>query len=463
MKPDLFTQLRSLGYTGTTSQMALQYRKDPSVVIDKSKIDSKTYGLVADGVADDTAALQAIIDSTRYGSGVPTVGCDLPAGSILITNTITINRKSFYLRGRGCGNTPQSSNPGGGTKIIWGGPSGIPMFHVYDTRHLVFEDMAIVGHNTNIPSDGIYFESTSGAGVGTNSQLYLRRILFGKTLEDTTNWYQQYCVRFGGLNANNDQFRFDDCIFSQPSVAGVQIEQGQSIWGLLVNPFFSGNFVSKGLRTNAGVQLINATFDANVIDFEVGYTIGGPTVAVYGYFSERSLQPVSIPQYSTRFHAVNGLVMTTNASTDVGGSGYILDAASLQAEGDVVLENLRFFHQSGTRPSLRVRAPSIGATAGGHVFVRNCNLVETDLDITCVNNRGIFVSWEDNQAFSKSRVINGGTWTPVVSLSTETKGVTGSRPSAVTAGSGYRFYDTTLSKPIWSDGTVWRDAAGTSV
>lgn len=39
----------------------------------------------------------------------------------------------------------------------------------------------------------------------------------------------------------------------------------------------------------------------------------------------------------------------------------------------------------------------------------------------------------------------------------------GSRPSASTAGVGAQVYDTTLSKPIWSDGTVWRDAMGTAV
>jgi len=41
--------------------------------------------------------------------------------------------------------------------------------------------------------------------------------------------------------------------------------------------------------------------------------------------------------------------------------------------------------------------------------------------------------------------------------------VTASRPLAATAEQGSMFYDTTLSKPIWSDGTVWRDAAGTAV
>lgn len=42
-------------------------------------------------------------------------------------------------------------------------------------------------------------------------------------------------------------------------------------------------------------------------------------------------------------------------------------------------------------------------------------------------------------------------------------GTTGNRPSAVTWGIGGVWYDTTLSKPIWSNGTVWRDAAGNTV
>lgn len=40
---------------------------------------------------------------------------------------------------------------------------------------------------------------------------------------------------------------------------------------------------------------------------------------------------------------------------------------------------------------------------------------------------------------------------------------TAGRPSAATVGSGAMIYDTTLSKPVWSDGFVWRDAAGTAV
>ena len=42
-------------------------------------------------------------------------------------------------------------------------------------------------------------------------------------------------------------------------------------------------------------------------------------------------------------------------------------------------------------------------------------------------------------------------------------GATGTRPSASAVGQGAQWFDATLNKPIWSDGTNWRDAAGTLV
>jgi hypothetical protein len=37
------------------------------------------------------------------------------------------------------------------------------------------------------------------------------------------------------------------------------------------------------------------------------------------------------------------------------------------------------------------------------------------------------------------------------------------RPNAVTVGAGAQFYDTTLGRPIWSNGSIWKDAAGNTV
>lgn len=41
--------------------------------------------------------------------------------------------------------------------------------------------------------------------------------------------------------------------------------------------------------------------------------------------------------------------------------------------------------------------------------------------------------------------------------------VTGSRPAAATVGQGAQWFDTTLNLPIWSNGTAWVNAAGTTV
>jgi len=40
---------------------------------------------------------------------------------------------------------------------------------------------------------------------------------------------------------------------------------------------------------------------------------------------------------------------------------------------------------------------------------------------------------------------------------------TAGRPAATTVGAGAGYFDTTLNKPIWSTGTLWKDATGTTV
>lgn len=42
-------------------------------------------------------------------------------------------------------------------------------------------------------------------------------------------------------------------------------------------------------------------------------------------------------------------------------------------------------------------------------------------------------------------------------------GATASRPAVNTVAVGYCYYDTTLNKPVWSNGTAWKDSAGTTV
>ena len=69
----------------------------------------------------------------------------------------------------------------------------------------------------------------------------------------------------------------------------------------------------------------------------------------------------------------------------------------------------------------------------------------------------------------KSLIDNNGdtpgvsaSWQLALTLPSPT-GTTAERPSAATAGVGYMYFDSTLGKPIWSNGTAWTDSAGTVV
>lgn len=71
---------------------------------------------------------------------------------------------------------------------------------------------------------------------------------------------------------------------------------------------------------------------------------------------------------------------------------------------------------------------------------------------------GLFVGRDAGVDASWGR---GNTNTPTFEASCAIKsarGATGARPSAAAVGAGAQWYDTTLSKPIWSDGAAWRDA-----
>lgn len=61
-------------------------------------------------------------------------------------------------------------------------------------------------------------------------------------------------------------------------------------------------------------------------------------------------------------------------------------------------------------------------------------------------------------------VLNAGASPVTVMSPLSTKSVpTGSRPDPTSVAAGTQIYDSTLGKPIWSNGTIWHDAAGTAV
>lgn len=107
----------------------------------------------------------------------------------------------------------------------------------------------------------------------------------------------------------------------------------------------------------------------------------------------------------------------------------------------------------GTNAKFRVDEGSAGQIRLGDVAAlgRPTILMGTDGTVNINRNAGDIEVSGANLKMAAGKVLKHGTTT------------TASRPSASTVGAGAQIYDTTLSMPIYSDGTVWRDAMGTAV
>lgn len=139
-----------------------------------------------------------------------------------------------------------------------------------------------------------------------------------------------------------------------------------------------------------------------------------------------------------------GLIRALAGSIDAGdGATNTLSSLSLRA-GTGGVSQIQWF-QAGTQLWLDY-VPTGAATR----YLRDA--VNAKMHVTYVPGAGAGGGSTDfNSAVTVAGVFKPGRFTTAL------------RPAAATAGQGGEIYDTTLSKPIWSDGTVWRDAAGTSV
>jgi hypothetical protein len=335
-------------------------------------IDIRDFGAVCNGTADDTAALQAAINSVAATQGVPAVTIRIP-GTVRVTGTVTIHRRAVMFQGEGVGNPSNfSASPGKGSTIRWDGAAGGTLFKITDSRHISFQELILLGNVTNRPSAILDFESITGAAVGTNSQIKLRHVAIGgfpwSTPETTSAKTCDYGIIFSGLNANNDQFSFDDVVISKAAIAGLALPNTQSIWGDLKNVFF--NECEIGVKTSATLNAFNLSFNACPIDMELN---SSAKVNVYGWGSEGSGQLFNITTSGAL--TVHGALWTIQAAMQ--GKANIASAAAL---GDNLhLDSCRIVYQITPKP-LYVRGTY--ALVPYTVSIQNCiGLTAAELDI----------------------------------------------------------------------------------
>lgn len=168
-----------------------------------------------------------------------------------------------------------------------------------------------------------------------------------------------------------------------------------------------------------------------------------------------------------------GAVVTVPVVTSVQGRiGAVIitaaDAAALPSEAPAVLKNT-----AAAAIPFRVRNAADTAdiltlnSTGGAVFAGTLsgNIIGAPFNsMEAVQLQGASGGLRFGPTAGQTFIQRGGTQILISDSYLRSRVLTTvSRITAAAAGAGSFYYDTTLGKPVWSDGTNWRDAAGTIV
>jgi len=119
----------------------------------------KSFGAIGDGVADDTAAIQAALNA---GGAVY-----FPMGEYKVSATLRVELDGMSLIGEGSGNRKGASQPGTGVRILaaagFVGASILRVQRAADDRpltHIHISDLSVEGNNVAGAIDGIVFRAS---------------------------------------------------------------------------------------------------------------------------------------------------------------------------------------------------------------------------------------------------------------------------------------------------------------
>jgi hypothetical protein len=206
----------------------------PAAKPDYFWVNVLNYGAKGDGITDDSAAIQAAINSigTYVGGGV----LFPPGKDYLICSTINIiNRFGITWEGIGWGN-PYSIN----SRLRWGGAAGGTMINVSGAVHCTFKHLAFFGdnaayqtNNTNIgvhcQSGGIYYSSNQVAFEECYWQNWGICVNMGVgATESVDPWFFNRCrmdygdagVGIKSNSSNNTRTVMNECTFNAPPGGG---------------------------------------------------------------------------------------------------------------------------------------------------------------------------------------------------------------------------------------------------
>jgi hypothetical protein len=456
-------------------------------------LNVRARGAAGNGVTDDTAAIQAVLDSVDPTAGAVVL---FPAGTFMISAALSLKSNTRLV---GMGKT---------TTIIQATGYGYPAIDLYNVDDCTVESMGLLytGPRANLLGSvradaqyaygaGIYSNGSrhvmralkiSGFGMGITlsnyvtagaslsgtpsrnfvSDVVIERVDHGvlvygqKQLTIDRVWvtaqedssaggnplHALYCTNFGvttGLLVSN--------LYNRDNPTGAVLQIKNSSGGVFSNIYadntsgvinvqnadrlvFTGVTALNQIPVGSGTDVItfqNVAESYNRIE-NVLITMGNNKKAVSLYGSDNTIDGLTIlvdrtggsqDAYDIVLDGSNNTLRNTNI---VGNAAFIGRAIMVNGGVNHVITDVR-------SRNVRTTVDVLGGTGSKVVVDRSVTGADTGSGFVAVNNAAGSTNF--------------------IGLTT-----TANRSTAAAAGIGAMGYDTTQSKPIWSDGTNWRDA-----
>lgn len=448
-------------------------------------INVKQYGAVGDGVANDTAAIQAALDAATNVYPV-----FAPSGTYDHTGLTMPEGAHFY--GAGQSETILKNTHATNDSVV------VPYFddmNFYDYN--VVSDMTIDAENVKSASQAGLSLDTSRHGKYDN--LVIKSHYYN--IREKASWSNSFSnihsiggeymwwVESGDTTGGTPNTRYN--INGDSCTNGLTIDQQ----GVSATTFLGGSI--EGM-TNHAIKIVgnvNRSISFVGMNFETNNDGGGYDI-ILGDDADATSAPSNVLFDCCRFADATGGATRTAFDMNRGSRLEIKNCFFLNYDHVAdVSANFGVFTYSNLGGTLtkfsdstdaNTTLPASGQAHGNRLSVLHVDDQGVPTVIQSSSTNDILRSRRHTEAFQRFEITAAGDigWHNFNTASADVvmgrkaagcigvgdghvirtgRGATASRPSASTVGAGAMFYDTTLSKPIWSDGTSWKDATGSAV
>ena len=346
--------------TGSSASRTLRDRFADSVNV-------KDFGAVGDGVTDDTAAIQAAINSLSIKGGVIVIG----AGTYRVSSTINVSINNVYIEGQGNNSVILRSTDYGNTFLFTGNTTNGTLLTDVGISNIKITSLALTTSGAHVKTDGVWRMKIENIYLQDG---FIGFDLGGLLASTISNVYVVFTSLYSGNSSGRKYmtFRNASAAFSHRSSGDV----------------FVNNFNLRGNTSNQiteyGIEIISS----DGIWFENGH-VGNSSVS-------------NILINANTVEMVN-LIYFSNVMSDEGlGSSLLLDGGTSSIYNIVQFTNCTF--KSGGSPSY---------CPYGIVFAATCyaqNVMFTGCSVTEFGKSAVTVSGANskNIYFSNCNVFNNG-------------------------------------------------------